>query len=104
MTVIVLGIPTPVMAAEAITASLPVSCLAEGSSEKFTYILTPEEPIEGQEILIGEQSLSNGETGSFQLEFSAPGTYKYSARQNAGTRTDTAYSSIVYTVQAYVTE
>ena len=100
----ILGTAVPVMAEEAVTASIPVSCKAEGSSETFEYILTPENSEEGQTVLTGSQSLKNGEDGAFVLEFNLPGTYSYKAEQTTGSRTDTSYSKQVYTVKAFVTE
>lgn len=93
--------PVPAMAENAITASIPVSCSAEGSDEAFQYHLVYD-PVPGQEILNEDLSLTDGTEGAFIVIFSEPGTYSYKVEQEAGTRTDTEYSRQVYNVKAFV--
>lgn len=49
-------------------------------------------------------SLRDGETGSFSVLYTYPGTYHYTISQEKGTDKKTTYDETVYKVDVYVTE
>lgn len=92
----------------AVKTSIPVSCVAENSGEKFTYILkhlTTDSYIKDHEaVAISSLELKNGTSDYFVIWYDYPGTYSYEITQTAGSATDTTYDDAVYTVDVYVTE
>lgn len=94
----------PVCAAEkTVKAEIPVSCTGENTTESFSYHLKAETS-EFQTLSADSLSLRDGETGSFSVLYTYPGTYHYTLSQEKGTDRKTAYDETVYNVDVYVTE
>lgn len=94
----------PVCAAEkTVEAEIPVSCTGENTTESFSYHLKAE-PSEFQTLATDSLSLRDGETGSFSVLYTYPGTYHYTISQEKGTDEKTTYDETVYKVDVYVTE
>lgn len=94
----------PVCAAEkTVEAEIPVSCTGENTTESFSYHLKAETS-EFQTLSADSLSLRDGETGSFSVLYTYPGTYHYTLSQKKGTDKKTTYDETVYNVDVYVTE
>lgn len=94
----------PVCAAEkTVEAEIPVSCTGENTTESFSYYLKAETS-EFQTLSADSLSLMDGETGSFSVLYTYPGTYHYTLSQKKGTDKKTTYDETVYNVDVYVTE
>ena len=94
----------PVCAAEkTVEAEIPVSCTGENTTESFSYHLKAETS-EFQTLSADSLSLRDGETGSFSVLYTNPGTYHYTLSQEKGTDRKTTYDETVYNVDVYVTE
>ena len=94
----------PVCAAEkTVEAEIPVSCTGENTTESFSYYLKAETS-EFQTLSADSLSLRDGETGSFSVLYTYPGTYHYTLSQKKGTDKKTTYDETVYNVDVYVTE
>ena len=94
----------PVCAAEkTVEAEIPVSCTGENTTESFSYHLKAETS-EFQTLSADSLSLRDGETGSFSVLYTCPGTYHYTLSQKKGTDKKTTYDETVYNVDVYVTE
>lgn len=94
----------PVCAAEkTVEAKIPVSCTGKNTTESFSYHLKAE-PSEFQTLATDSLSLRDGETGSFSVLYTYPGTYHYTLSQEKGTDEKTTYDETVYKVDVYVTE
>lgn len=94
----------PVCAAEkTVEAKIPVSCTGENTTESFSCHLKAE-PSEFQTLATDSLSLRDGETGSFSVLYTYPGTYHYTLSQEKGTDEKTTYDETVYNVDVYVTE
>ena len=94
----------PVCAAEkTVEVKIPVSCTGENTTESFFYHLKAE-PSEFQTLATDSLSLRDGETGSFSVLYTYPGTYHYTISQEKGTDEKTTYDETVYKVDVYVTE
>lgn len=86
-----------------IEVKIPVSCVAKNSTETFVYRLEKMEDTSDDQYMM-EQSLTNGETGTFTLTEYVPGTYSYKVSQRKGKDSNTIYDENVYRVDVYVTE
>ena len=94
----------PVCAAEkTVEVKIPVSCTGENTTESFSCHLKAE-PSEFQTLATDSLSLRDGETGSFSILYTYPGTYHYTISQEKGTDEKTTYDETVYNVDVYVTE
>lgn len=94
----------PVCAAEkTVEAEIPVTCTGENTTESFSYHLKAETS-EFQTLSADSLSLRDGETGSFSVLYTYPGTYHYTLSQKKGTDKKTTYDETVYNVDVYVTE
>lgn len=94
----------PVYAAEkTVEAKIPVSCTGKNTKESFSYHLKAETS-EFQTLATDSLSLRDGETGSFSVLYTYPGTYHYTISQEKGTDKKTTYDETVYKVDVYVTE
>lgn len=62
------------------------------------------ETSEFQTLATDNLSLRDGETGSFSVLYTYPGTYHYTISQEKGTDKKTTYDETVYNVDVYVTE
>lgn len=94
----------PVYAAEkTVEARIPVSCTGKNTKESFSYHLKAETS-EFQTLMADSLSLRDGETGSFSVLYTYPGTYHYTISQEKGTDKKTTYDETVYKVDVYVTE
>lgn len=94
----------PVYAAEkTVEVRIPVSCTGENTKESFSYHLKAETS-EFQTLTTDSLSLRDGETGSFSVLYTYPGTYHYTISQEKGTDKKTTYDETVYKVDVYVTE
>ena len=86
-----------------VEAEIPVSCTGENTTESFSYHLKAETS-EFQTLSADSLSLRDGETGSFSVLYTYPGTYHYTLSQKKGTDKKTTYDETVYNVDVYVTE
>ena len=94
----------PVCAAEkTVEAKIPVSSTGKNTKESFSYHLKAETS-EFQTLATDSLSLRDGETGSFSVLYTYPGTYHYTISQEKGTDKKTTYDETVYNVDVYVTE
>ena len=94
----------PVCAAEkTVEAKIPVSSTGKNTKESFSYHLKAETS-EFQTLATDNLSLRDGETGSFSVLYTYPGTYHYTISQEKGTDKKTTYDETVYNVDVYVTE
>lgn len=94
----------PVYAAEkTVEVRIPVSCTGKNTKESFSYHLKAETS-EFQTLTTDSLSLRDGETGSFSVLYTYPGTYHYTISQEKGTDKKTTYDETVYKVDVYVTE
>lgn len=94
----------PVCAAEpTVEVKIPVSCTGKNTNESFSYHLNAETK-EFQKMAVDYLSMKNGETNSFSVLYTYPGTYHYTVTQSKGTDSKTTYDETVYTVDVYVTE
>lgn len=94
----------PVYAAEkTVEVRIPVSCTGKNTKESFSYHLKAETS-EFQTLATDSLSLRDGETGSFSVLYTYPGTYHYTISQEKGTDKKTTYDETVYKVDVYVTE
>lgn len=94
----------PVYAAEkTVEAKIPVSCTGKNTKESFSYHLKAETS-EFQILATDSLSLRDGETGSFSVLYTYPGTYHYTISQEKGMDKKTTYDETVYKVDVYVTE
>ena len=94
----------PVCAAEkTVEAKIPVSSIGKNTKESFSYHLKAETS-EFQTLATDSLSLRDGETGSFSVLYTYPGTYHYTISQEKGTDKKTAYDETVYKVDVYVME
>ena len=94
----------PVYAAEkTVEAKIPVLCTGKNTKESFSYHLKAETS-EFQTLATDSLSLRDGETGSFSVLYTYPGTYHYTISQEKGTDKKTTYDETVYKVDVYVTE
>lgn len=94
----------PVYAAEkTVEAKIPVSCTGKNTKESFSYHLKAETS-EFQTLATDSLSLKDGETGSFSVLYTYPGTYHYTISQEKGMDKKTTYDETVYKVDVYVTE
>lgn len=94
----------PVYAAEkTVEAKIPVLCTGKNTKESFSYHLKAETS-EFQTLTTDSLSLRDGETGSFSVLYTYPGTYHYTISQEKGTDKKTTYDETVYKVDVYVTE
>lgn len=88
---------------KSVTAKIPVYCEESKSEETFTFKLEGElsefAKIENEEL-----KLKSGEKGYFEITFTYPGNYLYSAAQIAGSDSKTTYDNTTYQIDVYVTE
>ena len=84
-----------------VTAHIPVSCTGKNTDEEFTYTLTGKTA--DQNVDKDVIKPSNSEKGSFDINYSYPGTYWYEIKQTSGSDAKTIYDNTVYKVAVYVT-
>ena len=86
------------------TAELPVEvrCAGAATAERFTITLTAEDGAPAPEK--DTVQIQGSGTASFTgLSYTAPGDYRYTVRQRAGSTPHTTYDATVYTVTVRVT-
>ena len=80
-----------------VAVDIKLSCTARGISDAFTYVLT-DEGGNGDTI-----SLTDGQTGFFNKEYSDVGVYRYTLHQESGASKNIQYDDTIYKVDVYIT-
>lgn len=77
------------------TVDFPVTCIAQGIGEPFTYDMSVPETgaVTAEETSL---QLKGGENGHFRLSVTEPGIYTLQIRQKKGSRPDIDYDESVY--------